>query len=188
VRRCWGRAERSVVAAGLADDPANGGCDGWWVPSPHAIGQPRSPYVSTALPALVVTPSKSVSNRVAVHHGAVPAKIAAEGARDDVLPDRIDERTERVVGVGPESRPLLPELAADDDVGDAADRLAHQLTLLGPERIELEAVGRLDDAIDRGEEVSNGLAGHGECLSLPETRTLSRRRQPREVIGSATRS
>src|SRR5947208_3178135 len=74
-----------------------------------------------------------IGDRVGVDERAVPAELAAQGLADDVLAHRVDELPERVVGVhgGPELRPLLPELAADDDVSDAADRLAHQLALFG---------------------------------------------------------
>src|SRR4051794_36774851 len=107
-----------------------------------------------------------IGDRVGVDEGAVPSQVAAQRPADDVLAHRVDELPERVVGVHgwPELRPLLPELAADDDVSHAADRLAHQLSLFGAERIELPQVRRLDDAVRRAEQVCGRTAGH--CVSF----------------------
>src|SRR3954468_10502965 len=107
-----------------------------------------------------------IGDRVGVDERAVPSQVAAQGPADDVLADRVDELPERVVVVHgwPELRPLLPELAADDDVGDAADRLAHQLALFRAESIELPQVRRLDDAVRRAEQVCGRTAGH--CVSF----------------------
>src|SRR4051794_31678956 len=68
---------------------------------------------------------RDIGDRVGVDKRAVPAQVAAQRLADDVLAHRVYELPERVVGVHgwPELRPLLPELAADDDVSDAADRL-----------------------------------------------------------------
>src|SRR4051794_39798952 len=72
-----------------------------------------------------------IGDRVGVDESAVPTEVAAQGLADDVLAHRVDELPERVVGVKgrPELRPLLPELAADDDVSDTADHLPHHLAL-----------------------------------------------------------
>src|SRR4051794_20406259 len=107
-----------------------------------------------------------IGDRVGVDERAVPAQVAAQGLADDVLAHRVDELPERVVGVHgrPELRPLLPELAADDDVSDAADRLAHQLALFRAEGVELPQVRRLDDAVRRAEQVCGRTAGH--CVSF----------------------
>src|SRR3954454_10619724 len=107
-----------------------------------------------------------IGDRVGVDERAVPTQVAAQGFADDVLAHRVDELPERVVGVhgGPELRPLLPELAADDDVSDAADRLAHQLALFRAESIELPPVRRPDDAVRRAEQVCGRTARH--CVSF----------------------
>src|SRR3954471_7625726 len=107
-----------------------------------------------------------IGDRVGVDQGAVPAELGAQGPADDVLAHRVDELPERVVGVHgwPELRPFLPELAPDDDVSDAADRLAHHLALFGAEGVELPQVRRLDDAVRRAEQMCGRTAGH--CVSF----------------------
>jgi hypothetical protein len=77
-----------------------------------------------------------------------------------VLAYRIDELAEWIVGAGPVLRPLLPELAADDNIGDRTDDLAHQLALLGPEGVQLPQVRALDDAVDRAEQMGSDVAAH----------------------------
>src|SRR5690606_38426476 len=102
--------------------------------------------------------------------------------------DGVDEGAERVVGVGPVLRPLLPELATDDDVGDVRQRPTHQLALIRTKGAELEAIRRLDDAVDGREEVGGGPAGHGQpYLSSAWVSHPCRRPGSTKLIGDTRR-